>query len=203
MRKTKEEAEITRRRLLSAALEVFSRKGYSATRLEDIARRAEVTTGAIYHHFGGKSQVYEGLVEESSKRINQLANDIVKEGGKPLDVLRRLLTRLFQYVEEDPEYRAVLELALNKTEFLPELVSITEQTVKGRQLLGQFFVQLIEEGIRVGEFRADIVPEDAALTLVGFMNGMGLIWVQDPEYFSIKERAEGLVDTFLTGIVAQ
>jgi TetR/AcrR family acrAB operon transcriptional repressor len=52
MRRTKEEAEITKQNLLQAALEVFSRMGYSATRVEDIARQADVTTGAIYHHFG-------------------------------------------------------------------------------------------------------------------------------------------------------
>ena len=55
MRRTKEEAEITKHNLLAAGLEVFSRKGYKATRVEDIARQANVSTGAIYHHFSGKS----------------------------------------------------------------------------------------------------------------------------------------------------
>ena len=40
MRRTKEEAEITKQNLLKAALEVFSRKGYAATRVEDIAKPA-------------------------------------------------------------------------------------------------------------------------------------------------------------------
>ena len=201
MRKTKEEAEITKRKLLTSALEVFSRKGYAATRLDDIAKQANVTTGAIYHHFGGKSQLYIELVEESSKGINRLASQIIEEGGKPASVLRRLLVRLFQYIEEDAEYRAVVELSLNKTGVAPELASIMEQTIKGRRMLGQFFAQLIKEGIQTGEFRADVSPDDAALTLVGFMNGMGLIWIQDPKHFSIKERAESLVDVFLAGIV--
>jgi TetR/AcrR family acrAB operon transcriptional repressor len=203
MRRTKEDAEITKQNLLAAGLEVFSRKGYKATRVEDIARQANVTTGAIYHHFGGKSALYIALVEKSSTKSNRLAQQIVEEGGTPATILNRLLVRMFEFAEEDQEYRAVIELFLNKTEFSPELSTITEQTLDGRRQLAQFFSNLIEEGIEAGEFRPDVSSEDAALTLVGFMNGMGLIWVQDPGHFSIKERAENLVDSFLSGILIE
>jgi len=199
MRRTKEEAENTKQNLLAAGLEVFSRKGYTATRVEDIAQQANLTTGAIYHHFSGKSALYIALVEKSSAKINQLAHQIVEEGGTPATILRRLLVRLFEFIEEDREYRAVVELSINKTEYSQELSTITEQTLEGRRLLVQFFANLIREGIKVGEFRPGVSPEDAALALVGFMNGMGLIWVQDPEHFSIKERAAALVDSFISG----
>jgi len=201
MRRTKEEAEITKRNLLVAALDVFSRKGYTATRVEDIAIQAKVTTGAIYHHFGGKSALYIALIEDSSANANQLAQQIVEEGGTPATILRRLLVRLFEFVEEDKEYRAVVELFLNMTEISSELAIINEQILEGRRLLAQFFSNLIQEGIVEGEFHSSVSSENAALALVGFMNGMGLIWIQDPEYFSIKEHAEDLVDSFLSGMV--
>jgi TetR/AcrR family acrAB operon transcriptional repressor len=203
MRRTKEEAEITKQNLLAAGLEVFSRKGYRATRVEDIARQANVTTGAIYHHFGGKSALYIALVEKSSAKANKLAQQIIEEGGTPATILRRLLVRMFEFAEEDQEYQAVIELFLNKTEFSPELSSITKETLEGRRNLTKFFSNLIREGIQAGEFRPDISQEDAALSLVGFMNGMGLIWVQDPKHFSIKERAGNLVDSFLSGILVE
>ena len=85
----------------------------------------------------------------------------------------------------------------------PELAEITQQILDSRRLLTRSFSTLIQEGIEAGEFHSNVSPEDAALALVGFMNGMGLIWVQDPEHFSIKQRAEVLVDTFLTGIIVQ
>jgi TetR/AcrR family acrAB operon transcriptional repressor len=203
MRRTKEEAEVTKRNLLDAGLIVFSQKGYSATRVEDIAKQANVTTGAIYHHFGGKSDLYIALVEASSAKTNPLAEQILLEGGTPATILRRLLVRLFEFIEEDDEYRAVVELSISKTEFSPELAGITSQILEGRRSLAQFFSTLIQEGIEVGEFHPSVSPEDAALALVGFMNGMGLIWVQDPEHFSIKQRAEVLIDTFFTGIIIQ
>jgi TetR/AcrR family acrAB operon transcriptional repressor len=203
MRRTKEEAEVTKRNLLDAGLIVFSQKGYTATRMEDIAKQANVTTGAIYHHFGGKSDLYIALVETNSAKANQLAEQVLQEGGTPATMLRRLLVRLFEFAEEDEDYRAVVELSINKTGFAPELAEITQQILDSRRLLTRSFSTLIQEGIEAGEFHSNVSPEDAALALVGFMNGMGLIWVQDPEHFSIKQRAEVLVDTFLTGIIVQ
>jgi TetR/AcrR family acrAB operon transcriptional repressor len=203
MRRTKEEAEITKQNLLVAGLEVFSRKGYSATRVEDIAKQANVTTGAIYHHFGGKSELYIALVEQSDAKANRLAQQVIEEGGTPATMLRRLLVRLFQFLEEDREYRAVVELFMNKTEMVPELAAISEQIPVGRRLLAQFISNLIKEGVDSGEFQSSISPDTAALALVGFMNGMGLIWVQDQEHFSISERAEDFVDLFLAGMVAR
>ena len=201
MRRTKEEAEITKHNLLNAALVVFSQKGYTAATMDDIARQANVTTGAIYHHFKGKSDLYTALVETNSAKANQLAVEVFQEGGTPATILRRLLVRLFEFAEQDDEYRAVVELSINKTGFAPELDGITEQILASRRLLTESFAALIQDGIEAGEFHSSVSPQDAALALVGFLNGMGLIWVQDPEHFSIKQRADALVDIMFSGIV--
>jgi TetR/AcrR family acrAB operon transcriptional repressor len=193
--------EITKQNILAAGLEVFSRKGYKSTRVDDIANEANVTTGAIYHHFGGKSDLFLALVEKSEKKANQLALNIVEEGGTPATILRRLLVRIFEFIEEDKEYRAMYELFNNKTDFSSELSAIAKQSLEGRRQLAHYFSRLITDGIESGEFHQDIFSKDAALALVGFMNGMGLIWVQDPNHFSIKERAENLVDLFLSGMI--
>lgn len=203
MRRTKEEAEITKQNLLSAALEVFSRKGYTATRVEDVARQANLSTGAIYHHFGGKSDLYIALVEKNSAKANRLAQQIIEEGGSPATTLTRLLVRMFQFAEEDSEYRAVIELSLNKTEAVSDLASINAQILESRRQLARFLSGLISEGIRIGEFRSSIAPEDAALALVGYMNGLGLIWIQDQGYFSIRERAENFVNLFMAGLLVR
>ena len=108
---------------------------------------------------------------------------------------------MFEFIEEDKEYRAMYELFNNQTDFSSELSTIAEQSVEGRRQLTQYFSSLITEGIESGDFRQDTSPRDGALALVGFLNGMGLIWVQDPEHFSIKERAENLVDLFLSGMI--
>ncbi len=62
-RRTKEEAAQTRRRILEAALDVFSEKGYSRTRFVDIAERIGLTKGAIYWHFRTKSDLLAAMID--------------------------------------------------------------------------------------------------------------------------------------------
>ncbi len=202
MKRTKEEALVTRQNLLSAALKVFSNKGYSATRLEDIALEAGVTRGAIYHHFGGKEQLFKELVTERSIGVNQLAEQIVNEGGSPATVLRRLLVRLFEYGEEDEEYRAMLEIATDKVEFTAELEDLARQNIRGRRALIRFLANIIRQGIEAGEFRSDLSPKDAAIAVAGFLNGVGLLWVQDPDSFSIRRRSKAVVDVMMGWLIA-
>ncbi|NIV11690.1 MAG: TetR family transcriptional regulator, partial [Aliifodinibius sp.] len=68
----KEEAAITRDQLLNKALTVFSKKGYSAATLQDIASEADMTRGAIYWHFGSKAELYNTLIKEYSDRGSQI-----------------------------------------------------------------------------------------------------------------------------------
>ena len=200
MRRTKEEALVTRENVLTAALEVFSQYGYSAARLEEIAQVAEVTRGAIYHHFGNKEGLYKALVTERSAGVNQLAEEIFSQGGTSAEIIRRLLIGLMEYLEENKEYRALLELATSKVELTEGLESIREDTVRGRRQLASFFQDLLSQGIQAGTIRSDLPVEPAAWGLVSFMNGIGLIWIQDPQAFSLREDKEALVDTFMKGI---
>ena len=74
---TKEQAEQTRKILLKSALKVFSEKGFSASRLEDIAKEAGVTRGAIYWHFKNKLDIFQALFQEI---IESVFKDLGKIG---------------------------------------------------------------------------------------------------------------------------
>ena len=65
MRRSKEDAAITRETLLIAAMDVLTKTSYKAARLDDIAKAAGVTRGAIYWHFKNKQRLYHELVNES------------------------------------------------------------------------------------------------------------------------------------------
>lgn len=59
-----ERAERSRRAVLDAALYLFSHQGYRATSVRDIAERAGVSTGAVYHHFPDKDTIFQALLRE-------------------------------------------------------------------------------------------------------------------------------------------
>src|SRR5687768_10831707 len=101
VRRTKEEAVITRATLLKTALAVFSAKGYAGTTLDDVAKAAKVTRGAIYWHFKSKADLYNTLVEEFSARGSVVVQQAAAEGGTLLDILRRIFVRICSLIEED------------------------------------------------------------------------------------------------------
>lgn len=55
--------------LIKVALEEFSVKGYNGVNITEMAKKANMTTGAVYHHFGSKSQLYEVIRTDLEQRI--------------------------------------------------------------------------------------------------------------------------------------
>src|SRR5262245_34467011 len=200
MRRTKEAAEQTRRTLLDAGLRVFSRQGYAATTLEDIAREAAVTRGAIYWHFGGKAELYQALIQERIGPANNLLGQILAGDLPPLAKLRLLLVRALEYVEEDADYRAVLELTLFKAEATPDLAAGVAAKTQATRALSAALTELVGAGIAAGDIRPDIEPQAAALAALGLLNGVATTWLLDPAAFPLGALAAPIVDAFLYGL---
>jgi TetR/AcrR family transcriptional regulator, acrAB operon repressor len=203
MRRTKEEAAITREQLLKKALTVFSKKGYAATTLEDIAREAEVTRGAIYWHFGGKAELYNTLVREYADRGNIITQQAVSEGGTLLDILRRVFVRQLQVIEDDQEMRALMELALFKTGLAPELEEGRQQQADSGIVLVEMLAGIMSQGIAQGLLRSDVDPGEMARAYLAFQNGLVSLWLTAPTRFSLKASAESFADILMAGLKIQ
>ncbi|MFC1920959.1 TetR family transcriptional regulator [Chloroflexota bacterium] len=200
MRRTKEDAAITRDKLLDVALSVFSKNGYSATRLGDIAKEAGVTRGAIYWHFGSKSELYSSLVQEYSNRGSSIAQQAIEEGGSVKEIIRRIFVRLLSSIEDDRKLRAMMEISLFKTELTPELrASRQTQIENGRVLIGGIS-EAIRQGVISGELRSDLDPSLVARAFIAYQNGAIHLWLFDPDSFSLKESADSFADIFMSGI---
>jgi len=203
MKRTKEEAAITREQLLSKALKIFSKKGYAATTLEDIARDAEVTRGAIYWHFGSKAELYNTLIREYSIRGNAIMQQAASEGGTLLDILRRVFVRQLQVLEEDTALRALMELQLFKTGLVAELEDVRKQQVEGSVGLLEMLAGIMGQGVQAGLLRSDVDPKEMARAYLGFQNGLIHLWLTAPNQFSLKNSADSFADILIAGLQNQ
>lgn len=201
MRKTKEEAEVTREKLLDAALKVFSKKGYVSTTLDDIAREAGVTRGALYWHFkGGKVDVFQSLIDERTAPAMGIIKGMLEKGGSPLEKVEGLLVKLMAYVEENEDYRAIQEILIYKTEVTPEMAdSMKIKTQKNREAV-EMLASLIVQAKKAGEVRKDVNPRIAAVTGWCLLNGVVQTWILDPGMFSLKASAPDIVKAYIDGI---
>lgn len=200
VRRTKEEAAATREQILDAALLVFSRKGYSAATLQDVAAEAGLTRGAVYWHFKGKVELYAALVGERFARANEVFAEALSPRYSPLESIERLLTRSLEYLEEDPEYRAVLSITLFKTELLPELEPAFQQKIASVRRLVETIADLVRKGIAAGQIDRATDPKAAALAAVSLVNGATALHLMDPKALESKAAVRRMVATFLRGL---
>jgi AcrR family transcriptional regulator len=202
MRRTKEDAALTRENLLDAALASFHAKGYLATTLDDIARQVGITRGAIAWHFGSKAELLNAVIRERYARVTTRMLEITAQGGGPLQVLRRVLLYWMTCLEEDPEFRAIHEIIL-QTPISAELAEGMREKAEGTRRTIAYFAGFIQLGIATGEIRSDVNPEVAATTALGMINGISTIWLLDPTAFSLKARAQEMVDLLLRGLAKE
>ncbi|GII31811.1 hypothetical protein Pmi06nite_52530 [Planotetraspora mira] len=115
----------TRRVLLNAAREVFCEQGFTDASISDVVSRAGSSTGSLYHHFGGKAELFLALWEDHRTTLEQAAAAAVAEaraGGEddPLNLFiagahaflegswqRRDLTRLFMDGDAPPGFELI------------------------------------------------------------------------------------------------
>ena len=200
MRRTKEEAAVTRTAVLKAALTVFSAKGYAAATLDDVAKTAKVTRGAVYWHFKGKADLYNTLIEEVSARGAAVVQAAVAQGGTLLEILRRVFVSQCALIEDDKEARAVMELALFKTGLDPELQAGRKKQIESGNALIAGIADAMRMGIQQGVLRGDMDPADMARAFIAFENGAIQQWLASPKSFSLKTSAESFADILIDGL---
>lgn len=119
----------TRQRLVAAAAEVFAEKGYERAGVQEIARRAGLTTGAIYSRFSGKAELLaEAIANESGEQLDLLfaaggpsldAAAVIRGAGvhlpgRPATRKQFLLLEAFVAARRDPELAEVLRVHLDE-----------------------------------------------------------------------------------------
>ncbi|RRO14936.1 TetR/AcrR family transcriptional regulator [Saccharopolyspora rhizosphaerae] len=102
-----EYSEATRQALVDSAVDLFTEHGYSQTSLDEIAKRARVTKGALYHHFGGKQALFEAAFSAVEAGVVARLSEVVSDSEDPWEATRSGL-RAFLEVCLEPSYQRVV-----------------------------------------------------------------------------------------------
>lgn len=187
-----QKSDISRERILEAATEVFSTRGYAGAGVDRLAERSGIAKTAIYYHFGNKEGLLAAVLERAATQWIDAIQSAASQGGDPLQRLDRALAgmramleerpwiyKLFQILalevaEEKPEIRATLRAILNKARdaIVDGMRDALGVAVPGAEQVAGMMLAMLD-GISLGMHIDDSLSLDAMFTelrrLVAFM----------------------------------
>lgn len=151
--------------ILAAALTVFAERGYAATRLDDVARRAGVTKGTVYLYFPNKEELFKAVIRDTL--VPALADIGDMDGDDPLATLMTAFQRL-----ADSPIGALPKLVLGEAANFPEIARFYLDEVVTRGLAA--IRGMLRRQIRAGRFRAVDVDHAAYCVVAPLL--LGVLW---------------------------
>ncbi|MBL1213785.1 MAG: TetR family transcriptional regulator [Ignavibacteriae bacterium] len=200
MRRTKADAEQTRMQLMKMAVKVFKDKGYVRTRLDDIAKAAGVTRGAIYHHFGNKAKLFKAIHDENHDMVDRMISDVMNEALAPIEGIKKVLATLLIRVEKDEFFREFQEI-MEKTKLIDELQPLQRESRTKNSESFKMLAQAIEEAKEEGLVRSDVDSQLFTFTLMGSFIGILRFWRETEETISLEKNANTIAEYLFSGIM--
>ena len=156
--------------LATAALELFIERGFSATRLDDVAKLAGVSKGTLYLYFDSKEALFKTVIQDGIvSRIDEYEVFMRAFDGSSADLLRNLVTTWWEQIG-GTKLGGITKLMMSESGNFPELAKFYHDEVITRGM--GLFIYAIERGIKTGEFRhieMDYVPRICAAPVVMLM----------------------------------
>jgi len=200
-RRTKDEAQETRSRILDAAERVFSEHGVSRTSLEDIAQAAGVTRGAIYWHFKDKGDLFEAMVNRVTLPLEAMvARSSDESVGDPLASLKACAVSALKRAATDPQCHRVFDVVTHKCEYIGEMAGVNKRISAIQKGCVDRSEQAIRNAVRRGQLPASVNPRLAAIGLDAMLFGLISNWLANPGYLPLERQAEAMIDLYLDGL---
>ncbi|MBS1208123.1 MAG: DNA-binding transcriptional repressor AcrR [Proteobacteria bacterium] len=204
MKYQQEKAIATRSQVLRAALKVFARKGYSATTLDDVAKEADLSRGAIYFSFKNKQDLYVTLVREYFETtIHGALLARVEKEQDPLAALRDYMFSYNHAVIANEEIREFMELIRYKTEVKTLSEEILAVQQKMDLLMQEEIALLVRACLKSGVLRQDVPETLLTMAIHSYLNGIESTWLFNPGIFPLEVHLRDLIDIFVDSMLLQ
>lgn len=190
--------EEKRRVILDAAVRVFARKGYHASRVGDIAEEAGVAHGLLYHYFRSKDEVLATIFRENWGTLVDRFRAVAASDEPATEKLRGIAKILLRSWVHDPSLVTVMIREVARS---PHLQAQVAEIGDGFGVIQQ----VMEAGIAEGSFRADVDPRFATWIFYGGLEELLTGWVlgQLPHDDADVARAEETVIAVVCGGLAR
>lgn len=199
VRKTKEDAELTRKRIVDAARTVFLARGVSRSTLEHIATEAKVTRGAVYWHFENKAEIFHAIREQVFLPLIDRMDDTLATvtTENPLDQIEASLCQTINELTNNVEMRETYEIIMIKCEYVNEFATVLHQIMNNCSSL----VEKIETAYLRAQAKnilaGSLTPHALAMDTHLFFGGLLHMWVKDTDGTKFRFQAIDLIKSHM------
>jgi len=158
----KEQLKKRRLTILSSGLDIFVQKGYADTKIQDIARAANMDGEAVLYHFESKEKLYEELVKIGKSLGQSKFKDMETE---PLQYFRNVAAEMFKQIEKYPFF---LKMVL----FMPQVLSNENKSEPAKKVVEYETFARFKEKIEQGQLNGTIKEGDPYALLIAFMGAI-------------------------------
>lgn len=200
VRKTKEDAAITRLRIIDAAREMFLAKGVSRTSLEQIATQAGVTRGAVYWHFQNKAELFYAMREQVFLPLIDRMDDTLQMDDSvtdPLGRIRQHLEHTIQVLDQDQTTRQTYEVMMSKCEYVDEFAEVLKSILSNCSGLVYKMELAYAKAQQLNQVSQHVSAAELAMDTHLFFSGLLHMWVKDHAGLLFRNRALELIDTHI------
>lgn len=187
-----------RERILRAAIKVFARKGFYATRVSEIAKAAGVADGTIYLYFKNKDDVLVSIFEDRIGELNRVLREETSKAETVEDRIRRVVELQLGLLEDQRDLAEVVTVNLRQSSRLLKQYAAPLFT-EYLEIIGGIILQ----GQKDGTLRPDLNPRISARALWGGLDGLALTWaMSDGDPAALRKAAQQFASIFLDGLKA-
>lgn len=190
--------------IVAAALEVFAEKGFAAARLEDIAKRAGVSKGAIYLYFATKEDIFRAVVEQGVAPNLSAVQNILANADADFPVLLRGLVKVLAGVVATTPVGGIVKMVIGESRNFPELAQAWHDQLVRPALTA------MTQAIGAAQARGELRPGDPRLYAISLISPLlvGVVWRETflpvgAEPIDIPTLAEQHVELWLRGMLTE
>jgi AcrR family transcriptional regulator len=181
MRAEKQNSATRKKQIAGAAMDLIAHKGMKGLSVAAVARKVGLVPSALYRHYRGKEEILDAAISLIRDLIAENIRTVRLESRRPLNQLELLMRRHMQMIQE---FQAIPRIILSD-----ELSA--SSSPKGtiiykiiRDMLNQV-AEIIQEGQRMKQIKADLDPESTSIILLGLVQPPAILWYLSKGKFDI------------------
>lgn len=204
VRKTKEDAEITRQRIINAAREVFLNKGVSKTSLEQVATHAGVTRGAVYWHFKNKTELFHAMREQIFLPLIDRMDDLLLsdnllpgQNNDPLNRLEASMQHTIEMLTNHTETQQTFIVMMSKCEYVDEFAIVLQEMLNNCSDIQAKYEHIYSLAQQQNIVTNALSPAELAIDTHLFFGGLLHMWVKDSDGNRFRNHANALISNHI------